>query len=365
MSWFSLGVQTKQVWDSYSCLNGVLYGNICGNAIVDHGLKKCPLYLKHTEKAASLIADSFTPHCAKLSHKITPKILEKAISKDQISGLSLVLKDQCSQLTARNIIYYSWLGLKQGVVYSYRGMNVATQSAYSYFFSKPKDTQTSQDPPSHSVRDLIQYIRDHYSNDEALKLITLLKDREFAEFMQSILISSLTPVCEKAVAGSLSSTIKLAVQKGIDFGAKYSTTRLVQFLFYKTFMATLFQQTASLWLHQNDPFVSQVCYPGEDPTANVAGLLYYYTLYSIAIHALSFGLKISAKPSDKEQIEEMLHSRVKEPLEKKIKENPLFAYLELDQKTIDSFIEVLVKKFVEYCWDELSQKKALGIPVVS
>jgi hypothetical protein len=357
-SWFHIGIEVKNAWDSHNLVKDALTGTLLGNLLVERGLKKWPAYLKIRDGIAVHVSSKLMTRSDLASREISLKILENTLDKSHISKVSSALKQKVANMTCRDFFACSSFGF-----------TALKKVAAGYFFNSsqpalPADLAISAqaEASSSSIRGVARYVYQNYSNQKAHALLQLLASGEYAEFTQNILHSSLQPVCETAVKASLSSLTKLAVSNGIDSGAKAAVSILVPPLFYKAMI--------SLVLAVQHRFeASRVYFPKEDPTSSLSSMLALSTLIHFSLIASAI-LRRRMSPMqanvDKSQIQQLVLHFSKDPIQRKLKDNQLFKCLEneLDQATIDAFVTNMLNGVVEFYWQDFAGKKLLGIPLV-
>src|SRR5262245_34292484 len=102
-SWFTIGVEVKRAWDSHSFVKGALTGSFLGNALVEHGLKRCPLYLKIRENIAVHAASQVLSKSNTGEREISAKILENLLNKTHISKVGIALKNKIFNMTRKDL----------------------------------------------------------------------------------------------------------------------------------------------------------------------------------------------------------------------------------------------------------------------
>ena len=382
MSWYSLTVNGKFFWDSYSSIAGVLTGGVIGKLVMENGVKKMASYELAREKISLYLATYFCEKLTPYNKAMATTLLEGSINQETMSivkgalkermlnvsredlkwalrGSAVVLKNLTKNLTLETYNYFKQPALIKQLYHRWRQIP-RQQLILADGPEGPQKTVTSED-----VNKLVTYISSNYSEQDANILFNLLKELKFTEFGCKALILYLQPHSERAVKSAITSAAKTGIGMGIDFGVKKLITVATLPILYGLARGGLQLAVNQL---PDTPW-SETIANGTSYLPSISTVLWGSAAVHVGLMGYIFWRAIrqssNAPGSDKKEIKELVLRLSKNSLMKKIDENPLFKTvgIEMESSTKERLATQLIEQAVDLHWPKLTRTKLMGIPL--
>lgn len=376
MSWFSLTVSGKQIWDSHSFLNNLVSGGMIGKFIMDSGVKKTTYYQLARERISTFLSLYFCEKLTPYNKKVAVTLLQESINKEALIQVSKALTNRLRHVS-KDDLAWAFKG-------SYEALKVLSHGTYNYL-SNPhiyksyllsllqvhKNQLITRDfggkeLSEEEVNKIVDHVAANYSKEDSEILFNLLKEFKFTEFGCKAVILSLEPVCEKAVKAVITSTAKAGVGLGMDLTVKKVITIATLPLIY-AITRSAFQMSAD-YLPPN-PIMESISEGAANYLPSIGTVIWGSAAMHLGIAGYLFWNTVNDSSSkvinDKVAIKELAIKLSKNSIARKIDEHPLLKMigLKLEPETVDQLATMLIQQTVEFYWPKLSQTKFLGIPL--
>lgn len=333
MSWFSLGVNGKEVIDQYASVTGYFTGGFISNYICNNMVKTNALNLLIRETATNQIASIASPRLEMATKEISKKILEATFNEKKLIYITYKLKDQFLSSPKGYMVNMTKFALYLAKELRRKKQNTSNQTGLN-----PIDLQL------------------------AVAIFKKTMKGEITEAMQSGVLHSLTPMCEEAVQKALVAATKSASEKVYDFAVRKACSIVVLPFVYGV-ARTALQALGSYYQIEASSVINYL-----PNTSTILGV-------SIAGHGIQMARiiwKEINKSSDKEdldkdEVKKIATQFAKEKMSKKVSENKLLSYLGVNkaQEDIEKLIESMVSEALDFYWRDLHETKVLGLPLVA
>jgi len=368
MSWFSLSERGKEVFSTYSTISGLCTGNTVGTYLFNKFVQPSYLQTRLRNATAGVASRLMASKVDQLSVQASDRFLQISLTKGKWKHLRGKLKESFLQDPKEYLLLIGKIGthLFKQKVQSY----VKKTGRCGTAEPPSSDQQMEEDVVSNTEvsKEKIRFFPGTYAPEQAKQIKSLIKQGNFKEAIYQAIFSNLKPTCDHAIQKSLNTMVKNAAGGGCDF--------VVQKGLMVACLPTIY--AATLFTLQ---WAAKQC--GDETytrlTQTVEAIPTPYTMLAISTlanaaemtHIVWQTVKQASRgdsyDKDKEDVKQMILKHVKDSASKTLMDNQFLSEIGLtkDPEKAKGLVETLVSETVDLYWDDLHQKKILGLPLVT
>lgn len=360
MSWFRLSLQGKDCLSLHQQISSICTGSAISTYAFETLLKHNPVNMRIRKAVVEQLSRVIAPQLMPISKEATEKILLISLQKEKLVYLTYKLKDKFMESPRENLMAIT----KQSAHMLASSARNTVGMIPNPFVKSEKSGSESLLPSSQSKEEAITFYA-FVRPEDAKNIVGLIKQQKFSEAVHQMILSSLRPVCEKAVQQSILSLTKAGSEQAYDYTLKKMLSIVLVPAIYsiglKAFEWAVEESDGTSYFHGLD--LDAVPRPSTILAVSAVG------------NALQMGRAIwkeSRKEHDrydldKEEVKKLALKHAKKPVLQKLQENKVLLFTGVLQKpeNVELIVETLINETIELYWNDLHQTKVLGLPLVS
>lgn len=371
MSWFSLSMRGGEIANTYSTISGICTGNVAANYLFDKLVKPSSLHTRLRNAASSAVSRCVASRLEPLSVQASDRFLEVSLTRGKWKQLTSKLKESFMQdpkeylrLAGKIGVHFFQKAARKCILKKDEPIQPSCSSP-----SEPEPSCDSQKDEIKVTKQSIRFLPGKYTPEQAKQIKGLLKQGSIREAIYQATFFNLKPTCDNTMRKGMNGMVRNLSDNAYDVAVKKILTVTCLPAIYAATFAAL-QWTAKQC--GEEEAYAQLTHAAEMVPSPYTIL----TLSAIGntaqmIHAVWQTAKQSSlgdrHDHDKEEVKQTIFNKVRESATRKLMNNQFFSEIGLakDSHKVEALVESLVSEAVELYWEDLHNKKVLGLPLVA
>lgn len=367
MSWFSLGLRGKEALHTHSTVSNFCTGGFASTLVFKKVVQPSSLYGKVREATITRISHLMMPKLEPVSLKVSERLLRLSLTKGKWNHLIGKYKDTFILNPKEHLHFMGKIGthfLRKTAKVFVAKITRQTNSSSPSISQDSSQIKIAVMPMKHKIA----FLPGRYTIEEAKIIKDFAKKGHFSEAIHQAAFFSLKPTFDKAIYAAMNAMVKNASGKTCDLAVKKLLNVTIFPIFYTGVLAVI-KFAADHWGEETHSQLADIADRAPRPSTILA--LSAVGNAAQMAHEIWKATKQAAKADqhdcDKEEVQKIVLKLILNSARRKLENNQFLTEIgaNSDPQKIDAMIETFVVEAVDLYWNDLHNKKILGLPLVA